>query len=128
MRTEGRGNKETDGFELNYYGENKYMRNIKTKGFFNGNKVIIDKVKTHPDLSYLLLPVLNELKEAYKEKIKQHPSWIDAPVEEIAKLIDELDRKTEFVLESEIMKRATYLIEFELWTKVMELLIYENDS
>lgn len=98
------------------------MQNIKTEDFFCGNKVIIEKVKKYNDLSYLLLPILEELKEAYKQKLSHHASWLNVSVEEVAELIDELDNKKDMILESEIMKRATYLIEFDLWVKVMELL------
>lgn len=98
------------------------MQNIKTEDFFCGNKVIIEKVKKYNDLSYLLLPILEELKAAYKQKLRQHASWLNVSVEEVAELIDELDNKKGVTLESEIMKRATYLIEFDLWAKVMELL------
>lgn len=98
------------------------MQNIKTEDFFCGNKVIIEKVKKCNDLSYLLLPILEELMEAYKQKLRHHASWLNVSVEEVAELIDELDNKKDMILESEIMKRATYLIEFDLWVKVMELL------
>lgn len=98
------------------------MQNIKTEEFFCGNEVIIEKVKKYNDLSYLLIPVLEELKEAYRQKLRHHASWLNVSVEEVAELIDELDNKKDMILESEIMKRATYLIEFDLWVKVMELL------
>ncbi len=98
------------------------MQNIKTEEFFCGNEVIIEKVKKYNDLSYLLIPVLEELKEAYRQKLDHHASWLNVSVEEVAELIDELDKKKGMAMESEIMKRAIYLIEFDLWTKVMVLL------
>lgn len=102
------------------------MQNVKTKAFFSADKVIIQNVEKNSELSHLMFPVLEELKTAYNSKLKYHASWIAASVNEVAKLIDELDNKTGNALECEIMKRATYLIEFELWITVMELLVYDN--
>lgn len=100
------------------------MHNIKTEEFFSESKVIIEKLKNYSELSYLMNPILDELQAAYKQKCRQHISWRDASVEEVAQLIDDLDSKAGMTLESEIMKRATYLVEFGLWIKVMELLIH----
>lgn len=92
---------------------------------------MIEQLKSCKSLSYLMLPVLRELEIVYKNKIGISNSWKHVSIDEIAKLIDELDEVMQetddftYSIYGDIMKRSTYLIDLELWTKVMELLIYE---
>lgn len=92
----------------------------------------IIQLKRWSQLPYLMLPVLCELGRAYEEKLEIHNTWTDVCVEEIAELIDTLER-TDVKCQSEaygiccaIMKKSTYLVDLDLWIKTAELLIYEN--
>ena len=92
-------------------------------------KKIIEKLKSCDSLSYLMLPVLKELETTYSNAEKTNPSWKNVHIDEIADLIEELDKvMTESSIYGEVMKKSTYLIDMDLWIKVMELLIFEGQG
>lgn len=57
--------------------------------------------------------------------------WNNVQINEVAELIEELDdvilnkQFTSNAIYSVVMKKSTYVIDLELWIKVMWLLIYE---
>lgn len=92
-------------------------------------KNIIEQLKSCNSLSYLMWPVLKELETTYSNGEKIHPSWKNVHIDEIADLIEELDIiLTENSICGEVMKKSTYLIDMDLWIKVMELLISEGQG
>lgn len=92
-------------------------------------KKIIEKLKSCDSLSYLMLPVLKELETTYSNAGKINPSWKNVHIDEIADLIEELDKvMTESSIYGEVMKKSTYLIDMDLWIKAMELLISEGQG
>lgn len=96
-----------------------------------GLESLIDQLKSYESLSYLMLPVLHGLEEAYANKTEVNASWNNVQINEVAELIEELDdiilnkQFTLYAIYSEVMKKSTYVIDLELWKKVMGLLIYE---
>lgn len=58
-------------------------------------------------------------------------SWNNVQINGIAELIEELDdiilriESPLYEIYSEVMKKGTYLINLDLWIKVMELLIFD---
>lgn len=96
-----------------------------------GLENLINQLKSCEPLSYLMLPVLHELEEAYTSKTEVNASWNNVQINEIAELIEELDdiilriESPLYEIYSEVMKKSTYLINLDLWIKVMELLIFE---
>lgn len=93
---------------------------------------MIEQLKSCEPLSYLMLPVLKELDTAYINDAKINASWKNAHIDEIADLIEELDGiGTDNVICKvyiEVMKKSTYLIDMNLWIKIMELLISEGQG
>lgn len=102
------------------YRQNERQRELKN---------IIEQLKSCDSLSYLMLPVLKELETTYLNEGKIHPSWKNVHINEIADLIEEMDNvRTENSVYGEVMKKSTYLIDMNLWIKVMELLISEGQG
>lgn len=90
---------------------------------------MIEQLKSCEPLSYLMLPVLRELDTAYINDAKINASWKNAHIDEIADLIEELDQVvTDNSVYEDVMKKSTYLIDMNLWIKIMELLISEGQG
>lgn len=95
---------------------------------------IIDQLKSCKSLSYIMRPVLRELEIVYENETVINNSWKQVHINEVAELIEELDEvmqetdNSTYRIYGEVMKRSTYLIDLELWIKVMELLISENQG
>lgn len=83
-------------------------------------------------LSYLMLPILNELQEAYEREVILHESWKQACIDEIAEYLETLERlicnRADIFVYYEIMRKSTYLVDFDMWIKTIEILIYEQEQ
>ena len=96
-----------------------------------GLESFIDQLKSYESLSYLMLPILHGLEEAYTNKTEVNAPWDNVQINEVAELIEELDdiilnkQFTSYVIYSEVMKKSTYVLDLGLCKKVMEFLIYE---
>lgn len=92
-------------------------------------KRLIEQLKSCESLSYLMLPVLRELEMTYVNETQINSSWKNVHIDQIADLIEEMDKVVaDNSIYGEVMKKSTYLIDMDLWIKVMELLISEGEG
>ncbi|MCH1983443.1 hypothetical protein MCG98_12795 [Ruminococcus sp. OA3] len=92
-------------------------------------KRLIEQLKSCESLSYLMLPVLRELEMAYVNETQINSSLKNVHIDQIADLIEEMDKVVaDNSIYGEVMKKSTYLIDMDLWIKVMELLISEGEG
>lgn len=98
----------------------------------SGERINVEALKTWEKLSYLMLPILNELQEAYERDVVLHESWKHACIDEIVYYLDTLERligsTEEIFVYFDVMRKNTYLVDLDIWIKTIEILIYEQEQ